>query len=88
MSTPSNNSQMHNDIMVVGSKERPPMLARSLYILTELVTPVVLAEGDNQGQTQVVIKETYINTIPKKRKVIDVEAEAIHIILNGIRDNI
>ncbi|GJY05102.1 hypothetical protein Tco_0371042 [Tanacetum coccineum] len=27
MSTPSNNSQMHNDIMTAGSKERPPMLA-------------------------------------------------------------
>ncbi|GJY55315.1 hypothetical protein Tco_0454430 [Tanacetum coccineum] len=27
----SSNSQMHNDIMAAGSKERPPMLAPSSY---------------------------------------------------------
>ncbi|GJY19636.1 hypothetical protein Tco_0391127 [Tanacetum coccineum] len=27
MSTSTNNSRMHNDIMAAGSKERPPMLA-------------------------------------------------------------
>ncbi|GKC14886.1 hypothetical protein Tco_1011668 [Tanacetum coccineum] len=52
MPTPSNNSQMHNDIMAAGSKEHPPMLA------PELVTPEV-----------------------------PVEATIIHMILNGIRDN-
>ncbi|GJT82221.1 hypothetical protein Tco_1056563 [Tanacetum coccineum] len=30
MTTLSNNSQMHNDIMAVGSRERPPMLAPSI----------------------------------------------------------
>ncbi|GJT01394.1 hypothetical protein Tco_0822563 [Tanacetum coccineum] len=47
MTTPSNNSQMHNDIMAAGSKDRPPMLA---------AVPVV--------------------------------AKAIHMILNGIGDDI
>ncbi|GJQ91830.1 putative reverse transcriptase domain-containing protein, partial [Tanacetum coccineum] len=32
MSTPSNNSQMHYDIIVDGSKERPPMLASGHYV--------------------------------------------------------
>ncbi|GKE88187.1 hypothetical protein Tco_1565662, partial [Tanacetum coccineum] len=35
----SSNSQMQNDIMVDGSKERPPMLALE-----------VLVEGDDPGQ--------------------------------------
>ncbi|GJZ35144.1 hypothetical protein Tco_0580961 [Tanacetum coccineum] len=73
---------MHNDIIATGSKERLPMLA------PELVTPAVLAEGDNQGQPQVVRQETYINTTLENRKLIDAKAEAIHMILNEIRDNI
>ncbi|GJT86825.1 retrovirus-related pol polyprotein from transposon TNT 1-94 [Tanacetum coccineum] len=52
MSTSTNNSQMHNDIMAAGSKERPPMLT------------------------------------PENRKLIDAEAEAIHMILNGIGNDI
>ncbi|GJS44032.1 hypothetical protein Tco_0569075 [Tanacetum coccineum] len=31
MTTPNNNSQMHNDIMAAGSKDRPPMLATGRY---------------------------------------------------------
>ncbi|GJR34701.1 hypothetical protein Tco_1210385 [Tanacetum coccineum] len=31
MTTPTNNSQMHNNIMAVGSKDRPPMLATGRY---------------------------------------------------------
>ncbi|GKC97601.1 hypothetical protein Tco_1167876, partial [Tanacetum coccineum] len=53
-----------------------------------LVTLAVPAEGDNQGQPQVVREETYINTTPENRKLIDVEAEAIYMILNGIGDKI
>ncbi|GJX93667.1 hypothetical protein Tco_0348253 [Tanacetum coccineum] len=71
MSTPSNNSQMYNDIMTAGSKERPPMLA--------LVVPVV---GDELGQPCKVQEETYANTNLENQKLIDPEAEAIHIILN------
>ncbi|GJU51492.1 integrase, catalytic region, zinc finger, CCHC-type containing protein [Tanacetum coccineum] len=76
MSTSTNNSQMHNDIMAAGSKERPSMLA------------LVLAEGDNPGQPRVVREETYVNTTPENNKFIDAEAEAIHMILNGIGNDI
>nr|GEY06259.1 hypothetical protein [Tanacetum cinerariifolium] len=68
---------MHNDIMAVGSKERPPMLA-----------PEVPAKGDNPGQLRVVREETYINTTPENRKLIDAKAEVIHMILNGIGNDI
>ncbi|GJS59595.1 hypothetical protein Tco_0654379 [Tanacetum coccineum] len=72
----STNSQMHNDIMAAGSKERPPMLVPGSYAqwkscfmryvdtkhnkdllkksieegpyeLTQIITPAVLADGDN-----------------------------------------
>ncbi|GJY33171.1 hypothetical protein Tco_0417640 [Tanacetum coccineum] len=63
MSTPLNNSQMQNDIMEAGLRERPPMLA-----------PIE--------------QETYANTTRESSKLIDAEAEAIHMILNGIGDDI
>ncbi|GJV42853.1 retrovirus-related pol polyprotein from transposon TNT 1-94 [Tanacetum coccineum] len=77
MSIPSNNSQMHNDIMAAGSRECPLMLA-----------PAVLAVGDEPGQPHVVQEETYANTSPENKKLIDAEAKAIHMILNGISDDI
>ncbi|GJY09387.1 hypothetical protein Tco_0377572 [Tanacetum coccineum] len=83
MSTPSNNSQMHNDIMAASSKERPSMLAPDNY--AQWKVPV---EGDNPGQPRVDREETYLNTTPENEKLIDAEAEAINMILNGIGDNI
>ncbi|GJZ98341.1 hypothetical protein Tco_0670794 [Tanacetum coccineum] len=58
------------------------------YILIELVTSEVSAEGDNPVQPQGVGEETYLNTTPKNKKLIDAEVEAIHMILNEIGDNI
>ncbi|GJV21513.1 hypothetical protein Tco_1370533 [Tanacetum coccineum] len=40
------------------------------------------------GQPRRVEKETYTNTSPENRQLIDAEAEAIHMILNGITDDI
>ncbi|GJS34064.1 hypothetical protein Tco_0532446 [Tanacetum coccineum] len=73
MSTPSNNSQMHNDIYIAGSRERTPMLAPGHY-----------AQWSSRFMR-------YIDTKSNKnelRKLTDAEAEAIHMILNGIGDNI
>ncbi|GJS53774.1 hypothetical protein Tco_0627136 [Tanacetum coccineum] len=83
MSTPSNNSQMHNDIMAAGSRERPPMLAPGHYAHGVLAVPAV---GDESGQPHRVQEETYANTTPENRRLID--AEAIHMILNEIGDDI
>ncbi|GJS67819.1 hypothetical protein Tco_0682384 [Tanacetum coccineum] len=58
------------------------------YIPSQLVTKAVPADGDNPGRPQVVEEETYDNTTQEKRQLIDVEAEAIHMILNGIGDDI
>ncbi|GJT94689.1 hypothetical protein Tco_1090207 [Tanacetum coccineum] len=117
MTTLSNNSQIHNDIMITGSRERPPMRAPSHYAqwssrfiryvdtksnkdqlrhcieqgpykLTKIVTKAVPPVGDEPGKPLRVEKETYTNTSPENRKLIDAEAEAIHMILNGIGESI
>ncbi|GJZ31686.1 hypothetical protein Tco_0576733 [Tanacetum coccineum] len=88
MSTPSNNSQMHNNIMAVGSKERPPMLAPDPYEMTLLQLPDTPSDDENLRQLGETIKETYGNTTPEKRKLIDAEAEAVHMISNGIGNDI
>ncbi|GJQ98220.1 hypothetical protein Tco_0009359 [Tanacetum coccineum] len=117
MTTPSNNSQMHNDIIATGSQERPPMLAprhyaqwsssfiryvdtksnkdqlryyieQGSYILTEIVHEEVPATEEQLAQPCRVKQETYANTTPESRKLIGREAEAIHMILNGIGDDI
>ncbi|GJR98776.1 retrovirus-related pol polyprotein from transposon TNT 1-94 [Tanacetum coccineum] len=95
---------MHNDIMGAGSRERPPMLASGIaykdqlrhciekgpYILTEIVHEKVQATEEQPGHPRRVEQETYVNTTPENRKLIDAEAEAkaIHMILNEIGDEI
>nr|GFB96221.1 hypothetical protein [Tanacetum cinerariifolium] len=68
-------SQMHNDIMAAGSKKRPPMLA-----------PETPKDGDRPRVPGYIEKGTYANTGLENMKLIYVEAEAIHMILNGIRN--
>ncbi|GJV58242.1 integrase, catalytic region, zinc finger, CCHC-type containing protein [Tanacetum coccineum] len=68
---------MHNDIMAAGFKERPPMLA--------LDTP---EDGDNPRLLGYTEKETYANTGSENKKLIYVETEAVHMILNGIGNDI
>ncbi|GJQ97954.1 hypothetical protein Tco_0009093 [Tanacetum coccineum] len=79
------NSQMHNDIMAVGFKDRPLLLATGLRALGQIRKPV---EGENNDQEGKFITETYQNTTAKVRALIDVEAEAVHMILNGIGNDI
>ncbi|GJU03558.1 hypothetical protein Tco_1113896 [Tanacetum coccineum] len=67
--TTSNTSAMHNEIMAAGYKERSPMLA---------------LDGDNPSQESSVEEETYDNTTPEAHALLDAEAEAVRIILNGI----
>ncbi|GJW37850.1 hypothetical protein Tco_0060770 [Tanacetum coccineum] len=64
---------MHNDIMAAGSKERLPMLA---------------LDGDRPRVPSYTKKETYANAKPKNKKLIDSEAEAVHMILNRIGNDI
>ncbi|GKA08204.1 hypothetical protein Tco_0687535 [Tanacetum coccineum] len=81
--TKTSNSQMHNDIMAAGSRERLPMLAtRDMLILAKPTTTIEEAVPEHT------IVETYKNTTPEKRAYFDAEVEAIHMILSGIGDEI
>ncbi|GJU76145.1 hypothetical protein Tco_1273215 [Tanacetum coccineum] len=115
--TTTSNSQMHNDIMAVGSRERPPMLAIGRYaqwqsrfmryvdaksnkkelkkciidgpyVMTRVLVLAKLATETDPPVPEHIVLETYENTLPKNRAYIDAEAEAIHMILSGIRDAI
>ncbi|GJX21964.1 hypothetical protein Tco_0226409 [Tanacetum coccineum] len=63
-------------------------IKKSPYILTQLVTLEVPVEGDELGQPRVVREETYVNTTPENKKLIDAEAESIHMILSRIGNDI
>ncbi|GJZ71298.1 retrovirus-related pol polyprotein from transposon TNT 1-94 [Tanacetum coccineum] len=92
MNTPSNNSQIHNDIVAAGSRERPPMLAPGHYAQwsSRFMRYVDTKSNKNELRHYIeqVEQETYANTTPEKRRLIDAEAEAVHMILNGIGDDI
>ncbi|GJW69908.1 hypothetical protein Tco_0126825 [Tanacetum coccineum] len=93
MTTPTNNSQMHNDIMAVGSKDHPPMLApgryaQCPYVMTEVTILAKPVTATEQVLPEHNVPETYGNTTAKKCAYIDVKDEAIHMILSGIRDEI
>nr|GEW44518.1 hypothetical protein [Tanacetum cinerariifolium] len=58
------------------------------YIMTEISHQETLKDGDRPRVPGFTKKETYANTSPENRKLIDVEAEAVHMMLNGIWNDI
>ncbi|GJT45907.1 hypothetical protein Tco_0954622 [Tanacetum coccineum] len=92
---------MHNDIMAAGSRERPPMLAiKELrqcifdgpYVMTEITVSAKTATTTEEAVPEHNVLETYKNTTLEKCAYFDAEAEAeaeaIHMILSGIGDDI
>ncbi|GJV33339.1 hypothetical protein Tco_1393739 [Tanacetum coccineum] len=45
-------------------------------------------DDENPRQPSEIVKETYANTSPEKQKLIDAEVEVVHMILNGIGNDI
>ncbi|GKB37544.1 hypothetical protein Tco_0882486 [Tanacetum coccineum] len=72
---------MHNDIMAVGSKDSPPMLAIGRYAQWQSPKPVT---NIKEVVPEHNVPKTYKNTTPKKHAYFDAEAKAIHMILSGI----
>ncbi|GJU09284.1 hypothetical protein Tco_1131680 [Tanacetum coccineum] len=89
MSTPVNtsstDSQMHNNIMAAGSKDRPPMLGPGRY--SQWRSPVPEAEGRPAVQQHTAI-ETVLNMTPENKEHFQSEKEAIFLLLTGIGDEI
>nr|GFD10798.1 hypothetical protein [Tanacetum cinerariifolium] len=78
--TSSTDSQMHNNIMAAGSRDRPPMLATGRYPQWRLR---FLRYIDTRPNV-----ETPMNMTPENKAHFEAEKEAINLILTGIGDEI
>nr|GEV44219.1 putative ribonuclease H-like domain-containing protein [Tanacetum cinerariifolium] len=94
--TSSTNSQMHNNIMAAGSRDRPPMLTTGRYPqwrsrpykpITILVQAVD-ATDDSSAIPEHTTVETPMNMSPENKAYFLAEKEAIHLILTRIGDEI
>nr|GFA30219.1 hypothetical protein [Tanacetum cinerariifolium] len=115
--TSSTDSQMHNNIMAAGSRDRPPMLATGRYpqwhsrflryidtrpngealrkcILSDPYKPTTVlvqaveATDDSPAVPEHTKVETSMNMSPDNKAYFLAEKEAIHLIFNGIGDEI
>nr|GEW29522.1 hypothetical protein [Tanacetum cinerariifolium] len=77
--TSSTDSQMHNNIMAAGSRDRPPMLAP---------VQAVKATDDSPAVPEHTTVETLMNMSPENKAYFLAEKEAIHLILTVIGDDI
>ncbi|GKC30248.1 hypothetical protein Tco_1037542, partial [Tanacetum coccineum] len=84
----NNNSQMHNHIMAAGSKDRTPMLATGSYAQWQLRFMRYVNTKPNIKELKKCIFNGPYNTLPETCAYIDAKAEAIHMILSGIGDEI
>nr|GEZ56921.1 retrotransposon protein, putative, Ty3-gypsy subclass [Tanacetum cinerariifolium] len=80
-------SQMHNNIMAAGSRDRPPMLAPGRYPQWRLRT-CCRRTDDSPTVPENTTVETPTNTSPENKAHFLAEKEAIHLILTGIGDDI
>nr|GEX52657.1 hypothetical protein [Tanacetum cinerariifolium] len=81
--TSSTNSQMHNNIVAAGSRDRPPMLAPGRYPQWP-----VDATDDSPAVPEHTIVETLINMSPENKAHFLAEKEVIRLVLTGIGDEI
>nr|GEW96830.1 hypothetical protein [Tanacetum cinerariifolium] len=77
---------MHNNIMAVGSRDRPLMLADD--ILNGDHVQAVAATDDSLAIPKHTIVETPMNMSPTNKAHFEAEKEVIHLILTGIGDEI
>nr|GEZ76254.1 hypothetical protein [Tanacetum cinerariifolium] len=92
--TSSTDSQMHNNIMAAGSRDRPPMLVTGRYPQcgpykpTNVLVQEVAATNDSPAIPEHTIVETPMNMSPENKAHFQEEKEAIRLILTGIGDEI
>ncbi|GKD65041.1 hypothetical protein Tco_1307149 [Tanacetum coccineum] len=74
----------------VDTKPNRELLKKTIYEGPYIMTEIAHQETPEDGDRPRVHpeKETYANTGPENRKLIDAEAEAVHMILNGIGNDI
>nr|GEW11313.1 hypothetical protein [Tanacetum cinerariifolium] len=92
--TSSSDSQMHNNIMVAGSMDRPLMLATGRYLQcdpykpTTVVVQAVAATDDSPAIYEYPTVETPMNMSQANKANFESEKESIHLILTRIGDEI
>ncbi|GJT88841.1 retrovirus-related pol polyprotein from transposon TNT 1-94 [Tanacetum coccineum] len=86
VSTSSTDSQMHNNIMAAGSKDRPPMLVPGRYSYVQ-IQAVDAAEGRPAIQQHTAI-EIVLNMTPENKEHFLSKKESIFLLLTGIGDEI
>nr|GEU44112.1 integrase, catalytic region, zinc finger, CCHC-type, peptidase aspartic, catalytic [Tanacetum cinerariifolium] len=85
--TSSTDSQMYNNIMAAGSKDRPPMLATGRYPQWRSRFLRYIDTRPNAIPKHTTV-ETPMNMSPANKAHFEAEKEAIHLILIGIGDEI
>ncbi|GKE77555.1 hypothetical protein Tco_1543675, partial [Tanacetum coccineum] len=85
ITTSITDSQMHNNIMAAGSRDRPPMLATGRYAQWQSLVPAMDDSPEVLERTSV---ETILNMSPGNKEHYQSEKEAIHLLLTGIEDEI
>ncbi|GJU33948.1 retrovirus-related pol polyprotein from transposon TNT 1-94 [Tanacetum coccineum] len=99
ITTSTTDSQMHNNIMAAGSRDRPPMLATGRYAqwkcilegpyqLTTVTIPAVPATENSPAVPKRTAVETILTMSPENKAHCESEKEAIHLLLIGIGDEI
>nr|GEV38109.1 retrovirus-related Pol polyprotein from transposon TNT 1-94 [Tanacetum cinerariifolium] len=84
--TSTTDSQMDNNIMAAGSRDRPPMLATGGY--PQWRSRFVRYIDTRPNVPEHTIVETPMNMSPENKAYFESEKEAIHLILTGIGDEI
>nr|GEU66267.1 hypothetical protein [Tanacetum cinerariifolium] len=69
-------------------KEPKKCILNGPYVMTRILVPAKLSIETDPRVPKHIVQETYENTLSKNRAYIDAKAEAIHMNLSGIRDEI
>ncbi|GJS93769.1 hypothetical protein Tco_0800737 [Tanacetum coccineum] len=69
-------------------KELKKCIFNGLYVMTRVIVPAKAATKTDPAVPKHTVQETYDKTLPENRAYINAEAEAIHMILSGIGDEI
>ncbi|GJY25093.1 hypothetical protein Tco_0399819 [Tanacetum coccineum] len=78
-------NQMHNNIMAVGSRDRPPMLAPGRYAQWQSPQPATNESPAVEART---LLKDFLNISFENKARYDAEKEAIHLLLTRIGDEI
>ncbi|GJT08767.1 cyclin-L1-1 [Tanacetum coccineum] len=90
IATSTTDSQIHNNIMAAGSRDRPPMLATGRYAQwrSRFLRYIDTRPNGDALRKYILEVETVLNMSPANRAHFESEKEAIHLILTGIGDEI